>query len=201
MMCQYYTWLSIWKIADNVYLQMPFGLTGAPATFCEMVSITLEDLIGRELVNWMDNICLPGDEFEPKLANIEKFSTWCRDRGLSIPPAKTKLFFTEVLFSGCMVGPDGIKPNLEKFAAVARWPAPQDIQDPMVFLRLTIYSHRLICNYTRITQPLTDLTRNIEVDIPKFASGKQGKGLTSKPSNARLSKANGEMHSRRLLSP
>lgn len=66
-----------------VYLRMPFGLTGAPATFCEMVSIALEDMIGRELVNWMDDICLPGDEFEEKMHNLEKFFVRCRDRGLS----------------------------------------------------------------------------------------------------------------------
>jgi hypothetical protein len=33
-----------------VYLRMPFGLTGAPATFCEMVAISLDDMIGKELV-------------------------------------------------------------------------------------------------------------------------------------------------------
>ena len=56
-----------------VYLRMPFGLTGAPATFCEMVAIALDDMIGRELVNWMDDICLPGDVFETKLSNLRKF--------------------------------------------------------------------------------------------------------------------------------
>ena len=49
---------------------MPFRLTGAPATFCEMVAIALEDMIGRELVNWMDDICLPGDNFTIKLQNL-----------------------------------------------------------------------------------------------------------------------------------
>ena len=34
-----------------VYLRMPFGLTGAPTTFCEMVAIALDDMIGQELVN------------------------------------------------------------------------------------------------------------------------------------------------------
>ena len=38
------------------YLLMPFGLTGAPATFCEMVAIALDDMIGRELVNWI-SVC------------------------------------------------------------------------------------------------------------------------------------------------
>ena len=53
-----------------VYLRMPFGLTGAPATFCEMVVIALDDMIGRKLVNWMDDICLPGDVFKTKLSNL-----------------------------------------------------------------------------------------------------------------------------------
>ena len=53
-----------------VYLHMPFILTGAPATFCEMVAIALDDMIGRELVNWMDDICLAGDVFETKLSNL-----------------------------------------------------------------------------------------------------------------------------------
>jgi hypothetical protein len=94
-----------------VYLCMPFGLTGAPATFCEMVSIELEDMIGWELVNWMDDICLPGDDFDMKISNLRKFFQCCRDRGLSLSPLKTKLFFTEALFAGAMVSPDGIKPN------------------------------------------------------------------------------------------
>ena len=53
-----------------VYLHMPFILTGAPATSCEMVAIALDDMIGRELVNWMDDICLAGDVFETKLSNL-----------------------------------------------------------------------------------------------------------------------------------
>ena len=53
-----------------VYLRMPFGLTGALATFCKMVAIALDDMIGHELVNWMDNICMPGGIFEVKLSNL-----------------------------------------------------------------------------------------------------------------------------------
>jgi hypothetical protein len=124
-------------------------------------------MIGRELVNWMDDICLPGDDFDVKMANLRRFFIRCRDRGLSLSPSKTKLFFTDVLFAGAMVGPNGIKPNLDKVAAVANWPVPQDVQELMRFLGLTNYFRRLICNYARIAQPLSDLTRDISVDLPK----------------------------------
>ena len=35
-----------------------------------------------------------------------------------------KLYFTNALFTGVMIGPDGIKPNLNKVAAVVNWPQP-----------------------------------------------------------------------------
>lgn len=37
---------------------------------CKMVAIALEDMIRCKLVNWMDNICLPGDNFDTKMANL-----------------------------------------------------------------------------------------------------------------------------------
>lgn len=75
-----------------------------------------------------------------------------------------------------MVGPDGIKPNLDKVAAIANWPEPQNVQDLMGFLGLTNYFCRLICDYARIACPLTDLTCNVIIDIPKGSGGKAKKG-------------------------
>jgi transposase InsO family protein len=149
-----------------VYLRMPFGLTGAPATFCKMVAIALDDMIGRELVNWMDDICLPGDIFETKLSNLRRFFDRCRVKNLSLSPTKTKLFFTEVLFAGAMVGSQGIRPNLDKVGAVVKWPIPETVQQLMGFLGLTNYFRRLIVNYARIAAPLSDLTRDVMSDQP-----------------------------------
>ncbi|CAK5263795.1 unnamed protein product, partial [Mycena citricolor] len=149
-----------------VYLRMPFGLTGAPTTFCEMVAAALEDMIGRELVNWMDDICLPGDVFEVKLANLKRFFTRCREKQLSLSPSKTKLFFTEVLFAGAVVGPAGLKPNLDKVGAVVDWPVPENVSDLMGFLGIAGYFRKMIPAFARIAAPLTDLTRNVEVAPP-----------------------------------
>ena len=110
-----------------VYLHMPFGLTGALATFQEMIAIMLEDMIGRELVNWMDDICIPGDNFDIKLKNLHKFFTRCQDKSLSLSLSKTKLFFTNTMFAGTMIGPDSIEPNLDKVAAVVNLSQPQDV--------------------------------------------------------------------------
>lgn len=135
--------------------------------FQEMITITLEDMIGRELVNWMDDICIPGDNFDIKMKNLWKFFNRCRDKNLSLSPSKTKLFFTNALFAGTMIGLDSIKPNLDKVAAVVNWPQPQDVQDLTSFLGLTGYFWHLINDYTRIAAPFTDLIRKLDMDTPK----------------------------------
>ena len=159
-----------------VYLRMPFGLTGAPATFGELIAIALDDMIRQELVNWMDDICLLGDNFDTKMDNLWKFFTCCREKSLSLSPSKSKLFFTDVLFAGAMIGPSGIKPNLDKVASVVNWPEPKDVQDLMAFLGLMNNFRRLINDYAQIVAPLTDLTRDLQIDIPK-AGWKARKGV------------------------
>jgi hypothetical protein len=123
-------------------------------------------MIGWELVNWMDDICLPGDVFKTKLANLTRFFQCCREKGLLLSPSKTKLFFTEALFAGVMVGPNGLKPNLDKVGAVANWPEPENVTDLMGFLGLTNYFRHMIPDYARIAAPLTGLTRNVEIHSP-----------------------------------
>ena len=80
---------------------------------------------------------------------------------------KTKLFFTNILFAGVMIGPSRIRPNLNKVAAMVSWPEPQDVQDLMAFLGLINYFRHLINDYAWITTPLMDLMRNLQINIPK----------------------------------
>ncbi|KAG9045944.1 hypothetical protein FS837_005380 [Tulasnella sp. UAMH 9824] len=49
------------------YRRMPFGSTGAPTTFCEMVAKALDDMIGRELECWMDDneVLFAGAQISP----------------------------------------------------------------------------------------------------------------------------------------
>ena len=114
----------------------------------------------------MDNVCLPGDVFETKLSNLRKFFDRCHSKSLSLSPSKTKLFFTEVLFTGVMIGSQGIHPNLDKVGAVVNWPVPMTVQQLMGFLGLANYFRRLIANYTQIAAPLSDLTQDIKVEQP-----------------------------------
>ena len=148
------------------YLRMPFGLTGAPSTFGEMTARALGDLIGTLLELFVDDGGLAGDDFETMLANTKQLLQRAREKGLSLSASKCKFFVTEATFAGARVGPDGIKPDLTKLAAVADWKTPTDLQNLGSFLGLTGYFRSLIKGYASVAQPLSDLARNL--DLPKL---------------------------------
>src|SRR6266481_8309919 len=147
---------------------MPFGLTGAPTTFCEMVAIALDDMINKELVNWMDDICMADNDFASKLTKMQKFFDRCQEKGLSLMPAKCKLFQSKVVFGGVTVSADSITPNTDKVSAVIDWPEPTMSHELLRFLGLTGFFHRHIRNYATIVQPLSDIT--VTLVLPKFGS-------------------------------
>ena len=83
------------------------------------------------------------------------------------------LFMQNTMFRGSWVGKEGIKPDVTKLEAVAKWPVPCNLLDLMRFLGLTGYFQSLIQDYTHIAAPLTDLQHNLNLPQPEQCKGKQ----------------------------
>src|SRR6266481_1879136 len=182
-----------------VYLRMPFGLTGAPTMFCEMVATALDGMIGNELVNWMDDICIADDEFESKFAKMCKFFGKCRERGLSLAPAKCKHFQLEVVFGRVTISAAGITLNDNKIAAVIDWPEPQMSHELLGFLGLTGFFRCHIKGYVTIAQPLSDLIRDVKGEKLK-AGGKIRKDAYKRALQAKsINKSWGEEQKKAFL--
>ncbi|QRV96465.1 Retrovirus-related Pol polyprotein from transposon [Ceratobasidium sp. AG-Ba] len=144
-----------------VYLRMPFGLTGAPTTFCEMISAAFHNLIGTVLEVWMDDVATACNKFGQGLDNLRTIFAKCRAHGLSLSPAKTVLFMTEARFAGARCSAKGVRPDLSKIRAILEWPEPKSALEIMGFLGCVGSFRSCIRNYARIAQPLSDLTRDI----------------------------------------
>ena len=102
-----------------------------------MVAIALDDMINKDLVSWMDDICIADDDFAAKLAKIRKFFNRCQEKGLSLAPAKCKLFQSKAVFAGVAVSAKGITPNADKDSAVIDWLEPTMSHKLLGFLGLT----------------------------------------------------------------
>lgn len=157
-----------------VYLRMPFGLTGAPTSFCEMLADALHDLLGGGMEIWMDDVGMGFNSVEDGLARTRRLFERCSEKGLSLAPAKTKLFLGEVVFAGAKVSMRGIQPDRRKVQAILEWQEPKSVLELMGFLGLTGAFRSKIRDYARIARPLSDLTRNVKVE--RRGDGKSRKG-------------------------
>ncbi|QRW11108.1 Retrovirus-related Pol polyprotein from transposon opus [Ceratobasidium sp. AG-Ba] len=151
-----------------VYLRMPFGLTGAPTVFCEMVAEAFHDLLGKILEVWMDDMATASDDFESGMGSLRSIFERCRTHKISLSAAKTVLFMSEATFAGARISKAGIKPDPAKVKAILEWPEPQSVLDTMGFLGLAGSQRPKIKNFGRIAQPLSDLTRDVRpADLTK----------------------------------
>ena len=79
----------------------------------------------------------------------------------------------EVVFGGSHVGKEGIKPDIAKLEAVAKWLPPANLLELMCFLGLTGYFQSLIRDYACVAAPLMDLQRNLDMPQPSIKVGKR----------------------------
>ncbi|QRW08796.1 Retrovirus-related Pol polyprotein from transposon [Ceratobasidium sp. AG-Ba] len=151
-----------------VYRRMPFGLTGAPTVFCEMIAEAFHDLLGKILEVWMDDMATAADDFETGMGSLRSIFERCRTHRISLSAAKTVLFMSEATFAGARVSKAGIKADPAKIRAILEWPEPESVLDTMGFLGLAGSQRSKIKNFARIAQPLSDLTRDVwPADLPK----------------------------------
>ncbi|QRV93041.1 Retrovirus-related Pol polyprotein from transposon [Ceratobasidium sp. AG-Ba] len=151
-----------------VYRRMPFGLTGAPTVFCEMIACAFHDLLGKILEVWMDDMATAADDFDTGMGSLRAIFERCRTHKISLSAAKTVLFMSEATFAGARVSKAGIKPDPAKVRAILDWPEPESVLETMGFLGLAGSQRSKIKNFARIAQPLSDLTRDVRpAELPK----------------------------------
>jgi hypothetical protein len=65
--------LTAFRVEDlgyYAYIRMLFGLSGAPATFLEMMVKVFQDMIGHDMEHYMDDICQGGHSFKDLFMNF-----------------------------------------------------------------------------------------------------------------------------------
>ena len=128
----------------------------------------------------MDDITFASGSFKDHFDILTQFLSKCRAAKLSITPSKMKLFQKEFMFAGARLSQEGVKPNLDKVAAVIDVPRPETIHDAMRFIGLMNWFRHLIKDYGKIVQPLTDLTRDAKKEAEaeeRVREAKHGKKL------------------------
>ena len=141
------------------FVRMPFGLSGAPATFCRLMTNVLGDLLWKICLCYIDDVILYAKTQQELLDRLDTVLTRLRQYGLKVKPSKCVLFRTEISFLGHLVNANGVQPLPEKVIAIKDWPVPRCIKDVRAFYGLVGYYRKFIPSFATIAEPLTRLTK------------------------------------------
>eukprot|EP00118_Oscarella_pearsei_P022187 m.253195 g.253195 ORF g.253195 m.253195 type:complete len:502 (+) comp40368_c2_seq9:3206-4711(+) len=71
--------------------RMPFGLKGAPSTFCQMMQLVVGRLSPLQLVLYMDDLCVMSESFEEHLVRLKNLFEALKAAGLRMNGKKCRL--------------------------------------------------------------------------------------------------------------
>ena len=60
---------------------------------------------------------------------------------------------------GCVISPGQIEMDKDKVRVILEWGQPQNVTDVQSFLGLTNYYRKFVEGYSRIAEPLTNITK------------------------------------------
>lgn len=144
------------------FLRMPFGLTGAPATFQRL----LDRLIGPELephaFAYLDDIIIVAETFDEHLYWLRIVLRIIREAGLIINLEKSKFCCSEVKYLGFVVNENGLQVDPDKIQPVINYPVPTNLKDLRKLIGMGSWYRRFIPNFSTVMEPLNKLLRKNE---------------------------------------
>jgi len=126
------------------FTRVPFGLSGAPGSFCRLMSIVLRDLLWVEYLCYLGDIVVYARSPRELVERLRIVLDRLRDVGLKAKLSKCELFRTEIKFIGHMLSADGINPLPDKLEAIRNWPVPHCLRDVRAFIGLASYYRRFV---------------------------------------------------------
>lgn len=142
------------------FTRMPFGLSGAPATYQLLMNTVLRGLIPHAAIPYLDDVIIFGKSFKDTLENLELVLKRFSQCGLKIKPRKCKFFAKEIEFLGHVVSTEGLKTDPKKTQAVRDWPRPKNPKELKSFLGFINYYRRFLMGFSE----KTGLLRQLEHD-------------------------------------
>lgn len=141
------------------YRVMPFGLCNAPSTFQRFMNEVFADLLDISVIIYLDDILVFSSDPSQHTAAVREVLSRLRKHGLFAAAEKCAFSTDNVEFLGFVCTPDGIKMDSAKVDTVTSWPTPRNVRDVQSFLGFANFYRRFIHDYSKITVPLTRLTR------------------------------------------
>ncbi|KAK3506210.1 hypothetical protein QTP70_002182 [Hemibagrus guttatus] len=154
-----------WKTAFHTtsghyeYCVMPFGLTNAPAVFQALINGVFQDLLGKGVIAYIDDILVYSSSMEEHVRMVREVLGRLQQHHLYAKLEKCEFHRSTVTFLGYVISRHGVEMDVVKVQAVTEWPAPTSVRELQRFLGFANFYWRFIRNYSSVAGPLTSLLR------------------------------------------
>jgi hypothetical protein len=145
------------KYGQFEFLVMPFGLKNAPPQFQRMMD---HIFAGKNFVAvYLDDIVIYSNSEEEHWDHVRAVLQILKDNKLYCKWEKCQFGKSEIKYLGYIVSGTGVRMDPSKVSAVTEWPTPKTVKELQSFLGFTNFYRRLIPEYAKLTQPLTNLLK------------------------------------------
>ncbi|KAJ9519415.1 hypothetical protein QJQ45_023059 [Haematococcus lacustris] len=139
------------------YKVLCFGLTNAPATFQRVMNNIFQDLLGKSVLVYLDDVLIMSRSLEEHFMHLEQVLQRLQMHKLFARLSKCSFLRAMLKFLGHIVGKDGIAVDPAKVEAIHSWPVPKTLLALQGFLGAANYVRRFVLGFSMLAAPLTNL--------------------------------------------
>ena len=129
------------------YLVMPYGLTGAPATFQSIMNHVLAPLLRKCVVVFIDDILIYSQTFTEHVYHVQLVFQLLQANQFKVRLSKCSFAQQKLSYLGHILSPNRVSTDPGKIRDVQTWPSPQSVKDVWSFLGLASYYRRFVKNF------------------------------------------------------
>jgi len=154
-----------WKTAFRTqyrlyeYYVMPFRLTNAPASFQRWINEILSEYLDIFCVTYLDDILIFSQNLKDHRRHVRTILRRVEETGLTLKASKCEFHTTETEYLGYVISPKELRMDEEKIRTIKEWKEPTNVKGIQSFLGFANFYRRFIRDYSKITTPLSSLTR------------------------------------------
>lgn len=137
--------------------RMPMGLSGSPLTFQRVANRTLEDLLGKGVCVYMDDIGIYTETTEEHDRFLKEVLGRLKRVGMQLKIKKCEFYASKIEFLGYIIGDGQVKPNPNKVKCIENYPRPKPVTQTQRFLGMANYYRRFIKDYASTARPINEL--------------------------------------------
>jgi hypothetical protein len=141
------------------YERMPFGLCNEGATFQRAMQISLDDLIGKIIQIYLDDLIVYSNNRSDHFGHLRKILMRCRKFDISLNPSKSIFDATKGKLLGHIVSDSGISIDPKKIVAILNLPAPTSKKEVQAFTGVINFVCRFVTDFIVMVKPIHNLLK------------------------------------------